>query len=156
MINPPSNQTNSWTFEITRVLVMTIAYAAAIWFGMKNSFFYGGGFTGFAPFLTAVLGGPWAAAWVACRILPSRRPRVLPSLALGIYAGLALWLIFAACFSALLPNWPVTDPRARFVAQHDFSLAFVPLCIFVFLTPLLFARWIGRRPLQKLSKNEEN
>jgi len=51
--------------------------------GMPQSFLYGGGLPGYFPLLLAFFGGPWLAAWITCKILPSQRRRMIARLIQG-------------------------------------------------------------------------
>lgn len=132
---------DAWKFDLARAAITTILYVTAIWAGGSNSFLYGGGLVGYSPLLLAFFTSPWLAAWISCKLIPSDRRRLVPKLACGIYAGFLMWLLTMGLINASLRNSSVWDPRARFMARHDFALAFVPLCIFLFAGPLVFSRW---------------
>lgn len=126
--------------DIARVLLVVLLWGAGMFVGLRGSFGYGGGWVGLAPALVAFFAGPWAAAWVSCRILPSRTPRIVLRLSAGVFVGFLLWLVFAAALDAITRQWPAGDPRARFTAQHDFALTIVPLLICLTAGGLGFSR----------------
>jgi len=116
-----------WLRDITRVTILTILYLAEIYLGLTNSFFYGGGFVGYFPFLLALFVGPWAAAWVACKIAASSRPLLL-RLAVGSYAGFVPFLIVVYALSALTPEWKLGDPPSRVTQNEEAFSQSLSLC----------------------------
>jgi hypothetical protein len=135
---------DGWIFDFARACMTCVLYVALFVLGMSKSFLYGGGLVGTFPLLAAFFLGPWPAAWISCKLLPSERRRMLPRLACGIYVGyLVCWMLLGLS-SVLLPKWPYDDPRTRFMARHDAELVIIPFCIFFILGPLVVSRWRSR------------
>lgn len=128
---------DGWKFDVARAFVTTILFIAAIALGLSLSFLYGGGLPGTFPLLFAFFIGPWAAAWISCKLLPSPRPRMVLRLSAGIFSGFIVWWIAIGLVS-LLPEWPAGD---RFIAPHEASLALVIWSAFLFAGALALSRW---------------
>jgi hypothetical protein len=137
---------DGWTFDFARALTTGALYVGFIVLGLSKSFLYGGGLVGTFPLLLAFFGGPWPAAWITLKLLPSHKRRMTPRLACGIYAGYFVCWMFLALVSVLLPKWPDSDPRTRFMARYDFELTVIPFCIFFIAGPFVFSRWRSRLP----------
>jgi hypothetical protein len=128
--------------------MVTVLYVGIMATGLSRSFLYGGGFVGAFPLLLAFFLGPWLVAWIACKVLPSDRNWLIVRLALGNFAGAiaGLWVV-PALAAALLPEWTAGDPRARFVARHEASLALIPFFVCIFASVLAASCW-RRQPAQ--------
>lgn len=136
---------DSWKFDFARACLTCAIYIALFALGLSQSFLYGGGLVGTWPLILAFFGGAWAAAWISCKLLPSQRHRMVPRLAGGIYGGYLLcWMLLGLIYSQL-PNWPVGDPRSRFMARYDAALVVIPFSVFFILGPFAFSRWRSAR-----------
>jgi hypothetical protein len=132
---------DGWKFDLARACLVCGLYIAFVAFGMSHSFLYGGGFAGTFPLLAALFLGPWPAAWITCKLMPSQRRRIGRRLASGIYVGyFACWMLLALTYG-LLPKWPDNDPRTRFMARHDAALVIIPFCFFFVVGPFVLSRW---------------
>jgi len=129
--------------DILRASISTILYAAGIWVGLSNSFLYGGGFVGYFPFLLALFAGPWAAAWVACKVMASNRP-LLMRLALGTYAGFIPFLAIGYIASVLTPEWKLGDPPPRLTQNEEAFLVVASFLLSLVATTTAFSRWKSR------------
>ncbi len=138
----------SWHFErwlpdVARATIITILYVAGMAARLWNSFLYGGGLVGAFPFIFALILGPWAAAWVACKAVPSDR-RLIAVLAAGTYLGLILFLVLLYAVSGLTPEWRLGAPPSR-LTEHDEAFLFVAgLLLCVFAGTLTLSRWKSR------------
>ena len=144
---PPRTHFDGTKFDLLRASVTTILYISGIALGMSRSFLYGGGLFGAFPLLLAFFIGPWIAAWITCKLLRSQRRRLVLRLACGIYAGYFVGWMVLGLTSVLMPKWPDTDPRTRFMARHDAALVVVPLCIFLFAGTFALSRWRSKVPV---------
>ena len=131
---------DGWKFDFARACITAVVYAIFV-FGMSRSFLYGGGIEGIFPLLAGLFLGSWPAAWITCKLLPSQRRRIVTRLACGIYAGCFVCWALLGLTSVLLPKWPDSDPRIRFMARHDAELVIIPFCMFFVLGPLVLSRW---------------
>ena len=141
----PRRQLDGWKFDIARAAATNILFTAGMLLGLWRLYFDAGWLL-----LLAFFGGAWPAAWIACKLLPSGRPRLIVRLAVGVYAGLILCIVSGSALS-LLPDKPFSDPRVRFMAQHDAALVIFPFFIFVFSCPLILSRW-KNRPMETAAK----
>ena len=135
---------DGWRFDFARAFITAVLYVAMFVFGLSHSFLYGGGFAENFPLLAALFLGPWPSAWICGKLLPSRRRRIVTRLACGIYAGFVVCWMLLALISVLLPKWPDSDPRTRFMARHDAALVIIPFCTFFVLGPLVLSRFRSR------------
>src|SRR5436190_2046062 len=93
---------DGWRFDVARASVATILFVAGMALGLSQSFLYGGGFLGAFPLLLAFFIGPWAAAFVTNKVLPSGRRRLIVRLAAGLFSGLIVcWIILALAWASL-------------------------------------------------------
>ena len=145
MQNKQGRLSDGWLRDLARAFIVTISYTGGIYLGLTNSFLYGGGFVGYFPFLLALFVGPWAAAWVACKIVASDRPLLL-RLAVGTYASFVPFLLVLYAISALTPEWKLGDPPPRITQNEE---AFLTVAVFVLSllgTTTAFSRWKARTP----------
>lgn len=136
----PQPPTDNWPRDILRASLVVVLYVAGIVVGIRRSFLYGGGVFDASPLLLAFFAGPWAAAWVSCKCIPSYNPRMAMRLGVGIFAGVFSWWLALGIVNALIPG-PIGDPRAQFVERHDFALVVVPFFVFLTAGVLAFSRW---------------
>jgi hypothetical protein len=141
-----------WLPDVARACIVTAFYIAGIAIGLSQSMLYGGGFAGAFPLLLTLFLGPWAAAWITSKVLPSDGCRLVLRLAAGTYAGVILYLIdgnvLSAVVSALIPQSLPATPGARFIARYDAYLALIPIPIFLPAAALAFLRWKRRTSIQ--------
>ena len=79
-----------WPADVTRASIVWILYVIA---GLVTFVFaWITGIPGFALFIATLIFGPFAAAWLACRMVPADRPQVA-ILGAGIICGLIVFLI---------------------------------------------------------------
>jgi hypothetical protein len=134
-----------WHRDVLRAAIVTILYFAGLWLGLAKSFLYGGGFVGYFPLLFFFFLGPWMAAWVALKFIPSDH-RLLLRLGAGTFAGLVTFYVLGAIVAVLTPKWRLGDPPSRFT-EHDEAVVFIAgllLCLFAGI--LTFSRWKRRSP----------
>jgi biotin transporter BioY len=133
-----------WKADVGRALLTTALYLAACALGLSQSFGYGGGLAGMFPFLVAFLGGPWLAAWISNRVLPSGRRRAVVRLTVGMAAGLIAFVVYGATLDAVTTRWSPFDPKSRFLARYEFEFTIVPLAVFLFAGAVGGSRWKTR------------
>lgn len=136
---------DGWRPDAIRASIVSVFYVGGLWAGLSHSFLYGGGFAGYFPFLLGLFGGPWAAAWATCKVLPSSRP-LLVRLALGIYAGLLMFLIVGNVVSALTPQWRLGDPPPRLTENGEAILVVASLLLCLLASTTMFSRWRATPP----------
>jgi hypothetical protein len=143
---------DGWQFDFARACITCALYCGGFALALSQSFCYGGGFACLFPLLLGFVAGPWLAAWITCKLLPSQRRRILARLACGIYAGYFVCWTLLGLISVALPKWPDSDPRTRFMARHDAALVIIPFCAFFIAGPFVFSRWRSSRALSELNR----
>jgi hypothetical protein len=99
--------------DVFRASMVTILYVAGMGAGLSKSIGYVG-FAGVFPLIFALIMGPWAAAWVACKVVPSDR-RLLVRLSAGTYPGLILFMIVLYAISVLTSGWRLGEHPSRLI-----------------------------------------
>jgi hypothetical protein len=138
----PRRHFEGWLSDVFRASIVTILYLAGMGAGLSKSIGYVG-LAGVLPFVFALILGPWAAAWVACKLVPSDR-RLLVRLSAGSYSGLILFLIVLYAISVLTSRWPRGDHPSRLTEGGEAFLFVVGLLLCVLASTLAFSRWRSR------------